>query len=266
MILYGKDKEWPIGDRFEIKGAIYSHTVIYNIQNDSTLLAKRALYDKHIEREYEFISKLKDCSHIINVYDKLQIGKSIWIIMEKGFTDLFDIIDQKISGKQYGFTETETKNVFFQLADAVNFCHDHGVYHRDIKPDNIIVSSNDLETCTVKLIDFGLATDQRFSKDTCGSLLWMPPEAFTFGTRDMKAGDIWSMGVLLFHIMTFSQPWEKATENDKFFKYYVAKKDFTRNYNISIQANELFKCIFFDRCDLALILNVLKTCKKFFIH
>lgn len=65
------------------------------------------------------------------------------------------------------------KALFLQILDAVEFCHSIGIYHRDLKPDNILVTNGGM---TVKLADFGLATTEYITSDFgCGSTFYMSP-------------------------------------------------------------------------------------------
>jgi serine/threonine protein kinase len=83
------------------------------------------------------------------------------------------LADQIFSQQHFVRNPTHIRRVFFQLALAVNFCHAHGVAHRDIKPQNILCTLNRLH---VSLSDFGLATYERHSSSfQCGTRAYMGP-------------------------------------------------------------------------------------------
>jgi len=84
------------------------------------------------------------------------------------------------------------------LFQAINHCHAQGIVHRDIKPDNIMIT----ETDTVRLIDFGLskASNNKAKMTTvAGTPYYMAPEVLE-GSYSSKA-DIWSLGVLLYTLV-----------------------------------------------------------------
>lgn len=90
--------------------------------------------------------------------------------------DLFSSITEK--GHYLG-NDFMAKNAFLQILNAVDFCHSIGIYHRDLKPENILVSNG-----TVKLADFGLATQQPCTDDFgCGSTFYMSPGRHNLWTK-----------------------------------------------------------------------------------
>lgn len=88
--------------------------------------------------------------------------------------DLFSNITEQ--GKYIG-NDALARRAFLQILDAVEYCHSIGIYHRDLKPENILVTD---EGMTVKLADFGLATDDHITSDFgCGSTFYMSPGDFS---------------------------------------------------------------------------------------
>ena len=84
--------------------------------------------------------------------------------------DLYSAIVEK---HVFARNDALIKNVFVQILDAVQSCHDQGIYHRDLKPDNIFLSADGTQ---VYLGDFGLATDEALSRSfRCGSSFYWSP-------------------------------------------------------------------------------------------
>ncbi|EIW83295.1 Pkinase-domain-containing protein [Coniophora puteana RWD-64-598 SS2] len=113
-------------------------------------------------------------------------------------------------------------SMFGQMCDAVQACHEQGVYHRDIKPENFIVTdslsvsgSSKERRVIVKLSDFGLATTDTESSDMdCGSAPYMSFEcrnnvAPTYRTAE---ADVWSLGIVLINMLYHYNPWTDTAE------------------------------------------------------
>ena len=115
---------------------------------------------------------------------------------------------------------------FQQLVSAINYLHvECGVAHRDIKPENILLDKNG----NLKLADFGLASQfrrkdgtLRVSMDQRGSPPYMAPEVL-YSEEGYYADrtDIWSIGILLFVLLTGQTPWELPSLENEDFVFFI---------------------------------------------
>ena len=109
----------------------------------------------------------------------------------------------------------EAIDYMIQLADALSYAHQHGIVHRDIKPDNLYAMGDG----TIKLGDFGIAqtdaTAKLTSKDTeiVGSVHYLAPE-ITSGKPATTQSDIYSVGVTFFELITGHVPYIKNSAVD----------------------------------------------------
>ncbi|CAJ1975683.1 unnamed protein product [Sphenostylis stenocarpa] len=107
-------------------------------------------------------------------------------------------------------TEDEGRKIFQQLIDGVSFCHNKGVFHRDLKLENVLVDAKG----NLKITDFNLsALPQHFRDDgllhtTCGSPNYVAPEILANKGYDGATSDIWSCGVILYVILTGYLPFD----------------------------------------------------------
>ncbi len=106
-------------------------------------------------------------------------------------------------------------SILSQLCDGLEYAHERGVIHRDLKPDNIIIRS-DVEGTSIKILDFGLAKLQqdlqRLTKSgvVLGSPAYMSPEQCMGDPLDIRS-DIYSIGVLAFEMLTGKLPYDEKT-------------------------------------------------------
>lgn len=114
--------------------------------------------------------------------------------------------------------------IYSQILDAVEYLHDLGIAHRDIKLENILIDPVSLH---IKLIDFGEACVWKHynhlvkSKDFCGTIIYIPPEEFDHQEYDPAKVDIWALGILLYILLYMHYPWYMATISDKNFKAHL---------------------------------------------
>lgn len=108
--------------------------------------------------------------------------------------------------KRRNLTEADAKFFFLQACRGLKYLHDSCVTHRDIKPDNILLNSNS-PNAILKISDFGLSKliSVDSMKTVCGTQLYVAPEVLMGGNYTNKV-DIWSMGCLLFAMLSGSVP------------------------------------------------------------
>ncbi|KAI6093930.1 Ran1-like protein kinase [Hypoxylon rubiginosum] len=173
---------------------------------------------------------------------------------------------------QYVGKDELAKRVFLQILDAVEHCHNLGIYHRDLKPENILVSNHG---DTVKLADFGLATHNPRSEEYgCGSTFYMSPECLDSSPRRRfyycAPNDVWSLGVILVNLTCGRNPWKQASFEDSTYRAYTRSQDFLRTIlPLSDDLNDILGRIFTRNPDHRITLpelrNRILACSQFTI-
>jgi serine/threonine protein kinase len=123
---------------------------------------------------------------------------------------------------KHNLSTEERIKLFIQVCSAIQHAHQKGIIHRDIKPSNILVTSHD-GVPVPKVIDFGIAkatTDQRLTDKTIytafeqfiGTPAYMSPEQAEMSGLDIDTrSDIYSLGVLLYELLTSRTPFDAST-------------------------------------------------------
>ena len=148
------------------------------------------------------------CQHenIVKYFDSWFNKTSLMIVMEFAINGSMDkIIKRHQTSKKY-FCQSQIVNYLTQLCEALKHCHGNSIIHRDVKPANILV----YQLGNVKLTDFGLSKNLKYSNEMCktyiGTPLYMSPEILT-GEIYSYASDIWSCGCVMYELMEFKTPW-----------------------------------------------------------
>jgi hypothetical protein len=150
--------------------------------------------------------------HIATLYDVLEDGNHLLLVMEyvEGQTAAALVADGPLPLIQ-------ALRLTTQIVDAVVYAHERGIVHCDLKPLNVQVTPDG----TVKVLDFGLAHAGHASFAAgagreaphvrlIGTPPYMPPERLLTGTLD-QAGDIYSLGVTLFELVTGQRPFQEPS-------------------------------------------------------
>ncbi|MCI9147599.1 MAG: Stk1 family PASTA domain-containing Ser/Thr kinase [Hungatella sp.] len=140
--------------------------------------------------------------NIVNVYDVVDEGSIHYIVME-----LIEGITLKSYIGKKGFLDVkEAVGIAIQVAQGIGAAHDQNIVHRDIKPQNMLISKDG----KVKVADFGIAraaSTRTMTSEAMGSVHYMAPEQARGGYSD-KRSDIYSMGITIFEMVTGRLPFE----------------------------------------------------------
>nr|XP_016439495.1 PREDICTED: CBL-interacting serine/threonine-protein kinase 21-like [Nicotiana tabacum] len=190
------------------------------------------IIDKHMIKQNNLVCQVKReirtmklLSHpsIVQIYEVIGTKTKIYIIMEY-------ILGGPLSDKMSyikRLEEKEARKYFQQLIDAVGHCHSKGVYHRDLKPQNLLLDGKG----NIKVSDFGLSTLAKASSllsTTCGSPSYVSPELLGQKGYEGGAADIWSCGVILFELLAGYLPFDDSNLTNLYRKIYRAKCMFPR--------------------------------------
>ena len=187
--------------------------------------------------EVRILQQLDHCG-VIRVHDVWETPKLICILLE--YAEGGDLLDYLIK-RNAPFSEEAAKDIFVQLIEAVDYLHKRRIVHRDLKPENVLVlhkpSDDDIDRdlpplgaskLRIKLTDFGLSriTDEnQYLKTICGTPQYLAPEVLRMslmcigyseytqpgqGVGYDKSVDLWSIGAILFILLTLQQPFDES--------------------------------------------------------
>ncbi|XP_008459813.2 serine/threonine-protein kinase ATG1a isoform X2 [Cucumis melo] len=166
---------------------------------------KKKLLPKVSDSLLREISILRTVNHpnIIHLFEAIQTDDSIYLILEYcAGGDLWDYINRH--GK---VSEAVARDLMRQLASGLKVLQEKHLIHRDLKPQNLLLSSKE-GIPLLKIGDFGFArslANQALADTLCGSPLYMAPEIMNNQKYDAKA-DLWSVGAILFQLLTGKLP------------------------------------------------------------
>jgi serine/threonine protein kinase len=156
--------------------------------------------------EYCHLRMLDGCNRIANLLDAFDTGDEYIFILETMYLCSSLDICLRITREM---KEPHCKLIFRQLVEAVEHCHKSGIFHRDIKTDNILLNLNRDE---IKLIDFDLSVLACYSpyRDNRGTFGYMSPEMYGSSAAKYEGSPaaVYSMGVVLYDMIFRAWGWE----------------------------------------------------------
>lgn len=238
------DIELGSGGSATIKKVLLKNEKAAGPQTEVFALKKFSLFDNESQKDYyqrvahEFIiTKSILHQHSIQCYDLLQLPVTLqnaWgMTMDYFEYDLFKLIKAP-NWKNVDFNEKMC--IFKQVSFGLKFLHENDLVHLDIKPENIMVSKNGLMKITdYGCVELGHIEHKNFEspvltlKKRLGTPPFQPPEVARFSIVDEHARepycpflfDYWSLGMLLFFVVTGKSPFANCKETDPGFKLYT---------------------------------------------
>jgi len=188
---------------------------------------------EQVKREISVMKMVKH-SNIVELHEVMASKSKIYIAMElvRG-GELFNKVSK-------GRLKEDVARLYFQqLISAVDFCHSRGVYHRDLKPETLLLD----EHGKLKVSDFGLTAFADHLKEdgllhtTCGTPAYVSPEVIAKKGYDGAKADIWSCGVILYVLLAGFLPFQDDNLVAMYKKIY--RGDFKCPPWFSVEARRL---------------------------
>ena len=172
------------------------------------IIKKKKAKPSDIELVRTEIDIMKLCHHpnVVHLLDHFENADYIFIVMEyiRGGR-LTDYMKEK----KFHFSEKRAAEIIYEIAIGVKYLHKYGIIHRDLKPDNIMLTESN-DKGHIKIMDFGLSKilgKKEKTSDGFGTLTFVSPEVLIRKPYN-KEIDIWSIGVILYLILSGDLPFD----------------------------------------------------------
>ncbi|KAG1164943.1 hypothetical protein G6F36_013609 [Rhizopus arrhizus] len=166
-----------------------------------------------------YLMRLLNHPNIIHVKDMLATDDCFYLLMEyaPGGTLGSHLARHRCLG------ETETRYFARQIVSAMDYMHRNSIVHRDLKIDNILLAEDHRQ---IKITDFGLSNlyrPDRLLQTHCGSMYFAAPEMLNTVPYCGPEVDVWSLGVILFVLITGAMPFNDVTAHGLYRKIHLAR-------------------------------------------
>ena len=214
-----------------------------NIETGNVVAGK--VIDKKTLRKSRTMTKLLyeisihnslDHPNIVKFLDFFEDDKNVYIMLEFwGGGNLNDHFKTKRT-----LEEKVVRNYLRQLISGLKYCHENNIIHRDLKLGNLLLSE---DKKVIKLADFGLSSRLEYPKQRrrtiCGTPNYIAPEIIGAKTTHSYEVDVWSLGVIMFILLTGNPPFMAKNIKETYKKIRQGDFKFPRSANLSDECKSL---------------------------